>query len=514
MASKLETLRNMSTKNKLDKLKKIRSGEIQSSVGKRAHEIQNSMNSGTYRSSTTDSKFYDPNVEKRTFDTTQTTQNPYTASNQANMEKGLLANGNERGTPLAEQKPYSGSIVEAKETGVGAGTGGGTGGGNTGGNTAQSYIDKLNEYRRQQTLAQLGKSRDAALSNLEQERTGIQPRYYDQRNQVAAEKQKSARNFAEFMAARGGTNAGSNAQAELSRNMSYQGNIGALNRQEAQAYDNIDRRTTDVQNAYQSDIASAEAGMQGDRMQMLLQDYYKARERGDRLAQLAIQNELARAGLTGNYEGGRTLAGQQFDYGQQVDNRNFDYQAGRDQVMDNRYDEQFDFQKSQQEWDNAFREGQFDFQKAQQLWDNNFKNKSFEQGIQQFSQQLGLDYTRLSQQQQRFVAEMAYKNEAMEYGKQQDAINNQFREKQWSADQRDQAYQDYLGGVSNRQEQQQIEMEQNDTAVYNMFLTDLPRIETRQEGIDLIQYAESKGASPEIIQKMLKDLNSSMDGRF
>lgn len=179
---------------------------------------------------------------------------------------------------------------------------------------AQDYIDQLNEARRRQTIAQLDKSRSAALSNLGQERSGIQPRYYDARNQAAAQNQQGARNFAEFMAARGGSSSGSNAQAQLSQNMALQGSLGNLGRQENQAFDDIDRRTTGVQNAYQSDVASAEAGIQADRMQALLKDYYVSQERGDRQAQLDIQNELARAGLSGTFQGERTLQGQQLDY--------------------------------------------------------------------------------------------------------------------------------------------------------------------------------------------------------
>lgn len=179
---------------------------------------------------------------------------------------------------------------------------------------AQSYIDQLEQARKSKAYADLGKARDNALSNLGQEKAAIQPKYYDARNQAAAGSQQQARNFAEFMAARGGTNSGANAQAELSNNMTLQGNLGSLGRQETQAYTDIARRETDVQNAFQSDVASANAGIDADKMNALLQDYYIAQQRGDTLAQRAIENEFAKAGLTGNYNGDRTIAGQQLDY--------------------------------------------------------------------------------------------------------------------------------------------------------------------------------------------------------
>ncbi|OUS72976.1 hypothetical protein B1748_23495 [Paenibacillus sp. MY03] len=174
--------------------------------------------------------------------------------------------------------------------------------------SSQSYIDALNEARKQQTLAQLGKSRDAALSNINAEKATIQPRYYDARNQTAASSQQNARNFAEYMAARGGTASGANAQAELTRGMALQGNLGSLRRQETAAFDDIGRRTTDLENAYQSDIASAYAGIEADRMQAMLNDYYQQQQR-----------ELQIAQLTGILNGQKTLDGQQFDWGKAVD---------------------------------------------------------------------------------------------------------------------------------------------------------------------------------------------------
>jgi hypothetical protein len=95
------------------------------------------------------------------------------------------------------------------------------------------------------------------------------------------------------------------------------------------------------------------------------------------------------------------------------------YRNERDEVGDRRYNEQFTAQQTQQEWDNAFKEKGFDFNKAQQLWDNNFKNKSFEQGVKEFAQSNAMNWSRLSLQEREFVAEQAYKNEAMKLNREQ-----------------------------------------------------------------------------------------------
>lgn len=297
----------------------------------------------------------------------------------------------------------------------------------------QAYIERLNEAKKAQTLAALDKSRQAALSNLSSEKSAIQPKYYDQRNQVAAGSQQQARNFAEFMANRGGTRSGVAAQAELSRTGTLQGNLGTLGRQEAQAYQDIERRTSGIQNAYQSDVAAAEAGMQAERMQTLINQMNQDKQFG-----------LQEAGLTGQYQGGQTLAARTADQiyglnlaglsgqlpggGQTLANRQFGLQAQGQAFNQNMATQQFDFQKAQQDWDNTFRSGQFDFQKAQQLWENTFKDKSFQQSVSQFAQQLGMDAARMNQSQQQFAAEMAFKQKAFDADQTQKKLDNEFRQ--------------------------------------------------------------------------------------
>lgn len=92
----------------------------------------------------------------------------------------------------------------------------------------------------------------------------------------------------------------------------------------------------------------------------------------------------------------RTVQGQQLDYNQQADQRDFNAQ------------------EAQRQWDNTFKEGQFDYQKAADLWERNFKDKSFDQSVKQAAQGLGMDYSKMNQSQQQFAAEMAYKYKALE----------------------------------------------------------------------------------------------------
>lgn len=105
----------------------------------------------------------------------------------------------------------------------------------------------------------------------------------------------------------------------------------------------------------------------------------------------------------------RTIQGQQMDYNQQADQRDFGAQ------------------EAQRQWDNTFKEGQFDYQKAADLWERNFKDKSFEQSVRQAAQGLGMDYSRMNQSQQQFAAEMAYKYKALEQSQSKSEKPDQFK---------------------------------------------------------------------------------------
>jgi hypothetical protein len=259
--------------------------------------------------------------------------------------------GNKNGTITSHNQTMYDGLIANQNKGQGEVNTSSTGITNTGNTgSSQSYIDQLNKSRLDATLAALGKSRDAALSNLGAEKGAIAPKYYDQRNQVAAGAQQQARNFAEYMASRGGTSSGANAQAELSRNMTTQGNLGSLGRQEAQAFTDIERRTSDLQNAYQSDVAGATAGVEADRMQAMLTDYYNEQQR-----------QLQIAGLTGVFNNQKTLGGKSADLAQQQ----FQYGQTRDNVADNQWQQQYDLNKQLSERDFNYQVGRDDVADSQ-----------------------------------------------------------------------------------------------------------------------------------------------------
>ena len=234
------------------------------------------------------------------------------------------------------------------------------------------YIRELQEAQRQQQIAAIQAAQQRALSGLESTYTGrrsalereksasqanfetalqrtleqianeeakINPLYYNLRNQAAATSAVAALNFAQYMASRGiqGSAAG---MPEIYRNAALQGQIGALNQQQAADLATIERARSTAQGQYESNLANVLNRYETD-LALLEQEYLKAQEAikeaysQDMLAassgisaaglQAIIDQmnadrlfSLQEAQLTGRYGDQMTLAAQQQQYNQML----------------------------------------------------------------------------------------------------------------------------------------------------------------------------------------------------
>lgn len=170
------------------------------------------------------------------------------------------------------------------------------------------YINQLKEAQRRSRIAALDKTKEAALRALDTEKANVSPTYYDARNRAAAASDVGAMNFAQYMAARGIKGA-AGAMPEIYRQAGLQGQIGALDRQEAANLAAIERQRSNVESGYASDVAAANADVESQAMQAMIDQWNKNR-----------QYELQRGTLTGSLGDERTLAGQQFDYSRSPSN--------------------------------------------------------------------------------------------------------------------------------------------------------------------------------------------------
>ena len=141
-----------------------------------------------------------------------------------------------------------------------------------------NYEQELNNLKTAQknaAVADLQSTRDTALSNLQAEEARIKPEYASQRSTANANNRVAARNFQEYLANTGRANSGIGAQYEMSRQNSLQNGLNAINAAEAQSIADIARRRSDAQNAYNTGLASANATVEANYIQNLLDQRQK-----------------------------------------------------------------------------------------------------------------------------------------------------------------------------------------------------------------------------------------------
>ena len=145
-----------------------------------------------------------------------------------------------------------------------------------------NYEQELNNLRNAQknaAMADLQATRDTSLSNLQAEEAKIKPTYAAQRSTANAQNRIAARNFQEYLANTGRANSGIGAQYEMSRQNSLQNGLNAINSAEAQSLADIARRRSDVQNAYNTGLASANANVEANYIKNLLDQRQQQWER-------------------------------------------------------------------------------------------------------------------------------------------------------------------------------------------------------------------------------------------
>lgn len=142
-----------------------------------------------------------------------------------------------------------------------------------GGKIRASYETELNNLKNAQrnaAVANLENTRNQALSNLQAEQQKNAATYNQQRSTANAQNRMSARNFQEYLASTGRANSGLNAQARMQNANNLNTSLNTLNAGESAALADINRRTTDAHNAYNTGLASANAQIEADYIKNLL----------------------------------------------------------------------------------------------------------------------------------------------------------------------------------------------------------------------------------------------------
>lgn len=143
----------------------------------------------------------------------------------------------------------------------------------------EADLNRLKEQQKQQAIADLEKQKQQSLSDLNAEEATIKPTYYKKKDSANVQNQVAARNFHEYLANNGRSNSGIGAQYEMSRQNTLQRSLNDLNAEEAGAVADIARRKTDVNNAYNTGLTSANAQIEANYITNLLNEKQKAWER-------------------------------------------------------------------------------------------------------------------------------------------------------------------------------------------------------------------------------------------
>lgn len=140
----------------------------------------------------------------------------------------------------------------------------------------ETELNNLKAAQQRAATADLEKTRNQALSDLQAEQMKNSSTYAAQRSSANAQNRMSAKNFQEYLASTGRANSGLSAQARMQNANNLSTSLNSLNAGEAAALADINRRTTDANNAYNSGLASANATIEADYIKNLLDQREKA----------------------------------------------------------------------------------------------------------------------------------------------------------------------------------------------------------------------------------------------
>jgi hypothetical protein len=110
-----------------------------------------------------------------------------------------------------------------------------------------------------------------ALRIIEGQRAGIAPQFQNLRSQASTTSMQQARNFAEYMGARGASMGGTSAQAEIQRGAQLQGQFGQIGLAEQGAIQGLEDKKTEVTLDFESRISQAKTQGEAEKEKFKLQ---------------------------------------------------------------------------------------------------------------------------------------------------------------------------------------------------------------------------------------------------
>ena len=149
---------------------------------------------------------------------------------------------------------------------------------------AYSYeqeLDALKNAQKKAAAADLSNTRDQALSNLQNESMKNTANFAAQRNVANVQNRIGNKNFQEYLASTGRANTGLAAQARLQSRNNLNTQLNNINSAENAARADINRQITNANNAYNTGLAAANANIEANYINKLLEERYKAQQQAN-----------------------------------------------------------------------------------------------------------------------------------------------------------------------------------------------------------------------------------------
>lgn len=146
-------------------------------------------------------------------------------------------------------------------------------------NDIMKYFNKLQNEITKRTISQLKAGKEQALISLGQAQAALAPQYESQRARAATQSMQQARNFGEYLAARGQSTSGLAAQAELTRGAGLTRQLGEIGQQQQSAQDQLNANKAKIQSDFQLAIANAKSDAEIARFNQAFQQAIKQEDR-------------------------------------------------------------------------------------------------------------------------------------------------------------------------------------------------------------------------------------------
>lgn len=146
-------------------------------------------------------------------------------------------------------------------------------------NNIIQYFNKLQNEITRRTISQLKAGKEQAMIGLGQAQAALVPQYESQRARAVTQSMQQARNFSEYLAARGQATSGLAAQAELSRGAGLTRQLGEIGQQQQSAQDQLNANKAKIQSDFQLAVANAKSDAEIAKLNQAFQQAIKAEDR-------------------------------------------------------------------------------------------------------------------------------------------------------------------------------------------------------------------------------------------